>query len=146
MHKMAADVQAAVAVPLLHIADPTAEAIKKQGIHTIALLGTKFTMEQDFYRGRLSDTFHLNVIIPTDSERQIVHDIIYNELCVGVIKKDSKKQYTTIISQLEQRGAQGVILGCTEIGLLVKQHDVTIPIFDTALIHAQAAVDYALSA
>lgn len=146
MHKMAEDVQAAIDIPLLHIADPTAGAIKQQGIATVALLGTRFTMEQDFYKGRLTEQFGLDVLVPNDTERQIVHDVIYNELCLGDIKSDSKQKYLEIISNLQERGAQGVILGCTEIGLLVSQEDTSLPVFDTTLIHARAAVSMALTA
>jgi len=144
MHKMANDVQQGISIPLLHIADPTAQAIKDQGIKKIALLGTKFTMEEDFYKGRLTEKFGLEVITPNDEERQIIHDIIYNELCLGDIKPASKEQYLTIIRHLAERGAEGVILGCTEIGLLVQQEDTDLPVFDTTTIHAHAAVAEAL--
>lgn len=145
MHKMAKEVQAGIAIPLLHIADPTAEVIKKQHITTIGLLGTKYTMEQDFYKGRLIDGFGLKVIVPNDDERQIVNDIIYNELCLGIIKKSSKEKYKKIINNLKARGAQGVILGCTEIMLLIQQTDIELPVFDTTRIHAKTAVSYALN-
>jgi aspartate racemase len=144
MHKMAKDVQEGISIPLLHIADATAEAVKAKGITTIGLLGTRYTMEQDFYKGRLTDEFGLEVIVPDDDERQIVHDIIYDELCLGEIKPASKTKYLQIIRHLEERGAQGVILGCTEIGLLVTQADTELPIFDTTRIHAEAAVSTAL--
>ncbi len=140
MHKMAKDVEKAIAIPLLHIADPTAEAIKAQGLTKVALLGTKYTMEQDFYKGRLIDRFGLGVITPNDTDRQTVHNIIYDELCLGEIKPKSKQQFVEIIKRLERDGAQGIILGCTEIGLLIKQADVTVPVFDTTQIHAIAAV------
>ena len=140
MHKMAKDVEKAIAVPLLHIADPTAEAIKAQGLTKVALLGTKYTMEQDFYKGRLIEKFGLDVITPNDTDRQTVHDIIYNELCLGEIKTQSKRQFVEIIKRLERDGAQGIILGCTEIGLLIKQADVSLPVFDTTQLHAEAAV------
>lgn len=140
MHKMAKDVEKAIAIPLLHIADPTAEAIKAQGLTKVALLGTKYTMEQDFYKGRLIDKFGLGVITPNDTDRQTVHNIIYDELCLGEIKPKSKQQFVEIIKRLERDGAQGIILGCTEIGLLIKQADVTVPVFDTTQIHAIAAV------
>ena len=119
MHKMADDIQNAVSIPVLHIADPTAEAIKAKGLTKIALLGTKYTMEQDFYRGRLIEKHGLEVLIPEDDERQTVHDVIYDELCLGDIKETSKKEYLNIIANLKKRGAQAVILGCTEIGLLI---------------------------
>lgn len=144
MHKMAADVRKGVSIPLLHIADATGEQIKARGITKVGLLGTKYTMEQDFYKGRLIGEFGLDVIVPFKPERQVVHDIIYDELCLGKIKPSSKKKYLEIIGQLETRGAQGIILGCTEIGLLVKQPDTTLPVFDTTRIHAEAAVTLAL--
>ena len=144
MHKMAKAVEEAISIPLLHIADPTAQAIKTQNLTKVALLGTKYTMEQDFYKGRLIDNFGLDVIVPDDADRQIIHDVIYNELCLGNIRTESKKQFIDIIEKLHQDGAQGVILGCTEVGLLIKQEDVTIPVFDTTLVHAVAAVNLAL--
>lgn len=145
MHKMAQEVQEAIAIPLLHIADPTAEIIQAQGITKIALLGTKFTMEHDFYKGRLINNFDLEVITPDEQDRQIIHDIIYDELCLGVVKIDSKKKYQMIIEKLKQQGAEGVILGCTEIMLLIQQADTDLPIFDTTHIHAEAAVAKAIS-
>ena len=145
MHKMAQEVQEAIAIPLLHIADPTAETIQAQGMTKIALLGTKFTMEHDFYKGRLINTFGLEVITPNEQDRQIIHDIIYDELCLGVVKIDSKKKYQMIIEKLKQQGAEGVILGCTEIMLLIQQADTDLPIFDTTRIHAEAAVAKAIS-
>lgn len=145
MHKMAEAVQKVTPLPLLHIADPTGEAINKQGITKVGLLGTKFTMEHDFYKGRLADKFGLKVIVPDSAGRQTVHDVIYRELCLGQIRKDSKDKYLKIIHQLEQQGAEGIILGCTEIGLLVKQEDTSLPVFDTTRIHAQAAVSLALA-
>lgn len=144
MHKMAADVQKAIHIPLLHIADATAAAIHKAGLKTIGLLGTRFTMEQDFYRGRLEKKHNLKVLTPPAAERQMVHDIIYGELCLGQIKTDSREQMIGIVNRLKDAGAQGVILGCTEIGLLIKQKDSTLPLFDTTRIHADAAVEYAL--
>ncbi|MGA2623880.1 MAG: aspartate/glutamate racemase family protein [Bacteroidota bacterium] len=144
MHKMADDVQHSIRIPLLHIADATAEQIQLQNLHTVGLLGTKFTMEQDFYRGRLSEKFGLKVLIPADDEREIVHSVIYDELCLGQTKESSRAEYIRIINNLVNRGAQGIILGCTEIPLLVKQKDVGVPIFDTTTIHAQHAVEVAL--
>jgi aspartate racemase len=144
MHKMATQIQQHISIPILHIADATAEKIRAQGIHKIGLLGTKFTMEEDFYKGRLISHHNLKVNIPSQEERQIVHDVIYRELCLGKIKTASKNRYKEIVSNLIKDGAEGVILGCTEISLLVNQHDISIPIFDTTEIHAQAAVDYAL--
>jgi aspartate racemase len=144
MHKMAKDVQDGISVPLIHIADPTGEAIKAQGITKIGLLGTKYTMEHDFYKGRLVDEFGLKVIIPDKEDRQVVHDIIYDELCLGKIREASRKKYLEVIRKFGEQGAQGVILGCTEIGLLVQQADTSLPIFDTTRIHAEAAVTLAL--
>jgi aspartate racemase len=144
MHKMAEQVQEGVSIPLLHIADATGKAINASGINKIGLLGTKYTMEQDFYKGRLVDKFDLEVITPNEGDRQTVHDIIYDELCLGNIKQSSKEKYLEIIQRLEAQGAQGIILGCTEIGLLIQQNDITLPVFDTTRIHAKAAVDMAL--
>ena len=144
MHRMAEDVQKQIGIPLLHIADATAERIKKQGLSKIGLLGTKFTMEEDFYKGRLIERHGLEILIPDEDERQTVHRVIYDELVLGIIQPASTAKYIEIIDGLIERGAEGVILGCTEIGLLVSQDDVQIPLFDTTLIHATAAVDYAL--
>ena len=144
MHKMAEDIEANINIPLVHIADAVAEEIKKSGLKTVGLLGTKFTMEQNFYRSRIEKKFNIKVIIPNDYERQIVHDIIYNELVVGRIIESSKEEFKKIIKNLELNGAEGVILGCTEIPLLIKQEDCDIPIFDTTTIHAKAAVEMAL--
>lgn len=144
MHKVAEQVQAAVSIPLLHIADPTAHAIRAAGVQRVALLGTRFTMEQDFYRARLEQQHGLQVIVPEQSERDVVHRIIYEELCLGQIKPESKTAYLNIIRQLQTRGAQAVILGCTEISLLVQQTDLDLPLFDTTALHATAAADAAL--
>ncbi len=144
MHRMAQEVQAAVSIPLLHIADPTAEQIKAAGIKRIGLLGTRYTMEQDFYRGRLTDVHGLDVIVPDAADRQIVNRIIYEELVLGIINPDSKAEYLRVVNQLVAQGAAGVILGCTEIGLLIKQADCPVPAFDTTEIHALAAVAAAL--
>ena len=144
MHKVADEVQAAVSIPLLHIADPTAQAIRAAGFQRVALLGTRFTMEQDFYRARLEQQHGLQVIVPEQSERDVVHRIIYEELCLGQIKPESKTDYLSIIRQLQTRGAQAVILGCTEISLLVQQTDLDLPLFDTTALHAMAAADAAL--
>jgi aspartate racemase len=145
MHKMAPEVSAAIDIPLLHIADATASVIKAQHLQTVGLLGTRFTMEGEFYRGKLEKDHGLKVLIPDDKGRESVHRIIYDELVKGVIREESRKAYLDVIADLETRGAEGVILGCTEIPLLVKQEDVSIPIFDTTTIHAQAAVDWALA-
>lgn len=144
MHKMANAVQNAVSIPLIHIADPTAEAVKAQGIDTIGLLGTRFTMEEDFYKGRLMDNHKLNVIIPDDVGCKLVNRVIYDELVLGQIKPGSRTAYIRVIEQLAAQGAQGVILGCTEIGLLIKPEDSPIPVFDTTHLHALAAVNFAL--
>jgi len=145
MHKMADEVEAAIGIPLLHIADATADAIKAQGLSKIGLLGTRFTMEEDFYHGRLVEKHGLEVLIPEAEDREIVHRVIYDELVLGEIKPESREAYKGIIEKLIAEGAQGIILGCTEIGLLIKDGDSPVPIFDTAYIHAVAAVEYALS-
>lgn len=144
MHKMAKEVQDGIAIPLLHIADATGEVIAGKGITKIGLLGTKYTMEHDFYKGRLIEKFGLEVVVPDETDRQTVHDIIYDELCLGVIKEDSKKKYQAIIQKLKAQGAQGVILGCTEIMLLIQQTDSDLQVFDTTRIHAESAVALAL--
>jgi aspartate racemase len=145
MHKMAEQVQQSIGIPLLHIADATAERIQQRGLCRIGLLGTQFTMEGDFYKGRLENKFGLTVIIPNESDRRIVHRIIYAELVVGIINENSRAQYRGIIEKLCQAGVEGIILGCTEIGLLVKQTDSPVPLFDTTQIHAEAAVKFALN-
>ena len=145
MHKMADDVEQAIHIPLLHIADATAEAIKARGLQVVGLLGTKFTMEEDFYRGHLVEKHGLEVLIPNAEDREIVHRVIYDELVLGEIKSESRKQYQRIIEKLIAAGAQGIILGCTEIGLLVKEDDSSVPLFDTTYIHAVSAVALALS-
>jgi aspartate racemase len=146
MHKMAEEVQQAIGIPLLHIADPTAEKVKAEGFTTVGLLGTGFTMEEDFYKGRLAERHGLHVVIPDPAGRKTVNRVIYEELVVGKIVPESKSHYLRIIDDLVRQGAQGVILGCTEIGLLVKQEDSPVPLFDTAHLHAVAAVEYALEA
>ncbi|MBW1838268.1 MAG: aspartate/glutamate racemase family protein, partial [Deltaproteobacteria bacterium] len=127
MHKMAEDVQNHITIPLLHIADVTADKIKSWGMKTVALLGTRFTMEEDFYKDRLIRNYGLEVMLPPTDEMQIVHDVIFNELCVGEIKKSSRKQYVDIMERLMENGAEGIILGCTEIGLLVQDQDCRVP-------------------
>jgi len=144
MHKMADDVQRNIRIPILHIGDVTAEAVKSRSIKKVGLLGTRFTMEQDFYKQRLIGKHGLEVIIPEEKEREDIHGILYNELCLGEIKATSKGVFQKIIAGLEARGAQGIILGCTEIPLLVSQNDYEIPLFDTTTLHARAAVDFAL--
>jgi aspartate racemase len=145
MHKVADDVQAHTRIPILHIADATAQRIKESGINKIGLLGTRFTMEEDFYKGRLIQKYGLDVMIPNAQEREIVHRVIYDELVIGEIRQDSKERYLDIIERLVQGGAEGVILGCTEIGLLIHDGDCRVPLFDTTRIHAIAAVEYALA-
>ena len=144
MHKMAEEVEASISIPLLHIADVTAEGIISSGFKKVGLLGSAFTMEQDFCKGRLIDKYGLEVVIPSQIERQVVDNIIFNELCLGEIKDSSREQLKIIMKNLADNGAQGIILGCTELPLLVKQEDCPVPLFDTTTIHAEAAVEYAL--
>ena len=144
MHKMADDVQDNINIPLLHLVDTTADKIKQNRLKKVGLLGTKFTMEEDFYKGRLMNKYGLDVIIPNENDRQIIHQVIYQELCLGNIKKSSKDQYIEIINKLIESGAEAVILGCTEIPLLIQQEDVKVPLYDTTTIHAEAAVEYSL--
>ncbi|KAK8866991.1 hypothetical protein M9Y10_009960 [Tritrichomonas musculus] len=138
MHKVAPQIQKRIKIPILHIADATAEALIKAGIKKVALLGTKYTMTQDFYKERLISN-GLSVIIPNDKDVERVNNIIYNELCLGIVSNDSRQVYSSIIEQLRSNGAEGVILGCTEIGLLIQQKDSVLPVFDTTKIHAQKA-------
>lgn len=145
MHQMAPAVQDAVTIPLLHIADPTAERIKEAGIRTVGLLGTAFTMEQDFYKGRLAERHDLNVIVPGDEDRATVHRVIYEELVAGQVVPASREAYRAIIARLVDAGAEAVILGCTEIMLLVQPEDSAVPIFDTTTLHAKAAVEMAMA-
>ena len=145
MHKLAPQMEAACDLPLIHIADPVAEAIKDKGLNKIALLGTAFTMEQDFYRGRLSDLHGLEVIVPDTDDRAEVHRVIYDELVSGKVLETSRAAYRDIIARLAARGAQGVILGCTEIMLLIDQSDSAVPLFDTTGLHAAAATRFAFS-
>ncbi|PEC51120.1 aspartate racemase [Bacillus sp. AFS077874] len=144
MHKMAKEVEESVKIPLLHIADATAKDIVNNGIKKVALLGTAFTMEHDFYKGRLIEQFGLDVIVPNEAERKRIHTIIYEELCLGIIKEESKQVYLNIIDHLIEHGAEAVILGCTEITMLISQENCRIPFFDTTRIHAESAVDFAL--
>lgn len=144
MHKVADDIEAASGLPLLHIADATAAQIKQQGINKIGLLGTRYTMEQDFYRGRLTEKHNIEVITPDSADREIINRIIYEELCLGVINDSSRQEYRRIMGKLEQQGVQGIIFGCTEITLLVNAQDAHVPVFDTTAIHATAAAEYAL--
>jgi len=144
MHKVAPQIEQSIDIPLLHIADATAEVLVKKGIKTVGLLGTAFTMEQDFYKGRLSDNYGLTVLVPNATDRAIVHDVIYKELCLGKSLPVSKAEYLRIIKSLANQGAEAVILGCTEIGMLVDQTDTEIELLDTTYIHAQKAVECAI--
>ena len=146
MHRVAPAIEAAVELPLLHIADATARRIQAAGIERVALLGTRFTMEQDFYRGRLEERSDLEVLIPDREARADVHRVIYGELCHGRVDDDSRARFVEIVDSLTARGAEGVILGCTEIGLLIGPDDVSVPTFDTARIHAESAAQRALAA
>lgn len=144
MHKVAPQIEKSINIPLLHIADATAEVIVQEGIKTVGLLGTAFTMEQDFYKGRLSENYGLNVLVPESEDRKVVHRIIYQELCLGKIESNSKAEYLRIIDSLSNQGAEVVILGCTEIGMLVNQEDTEIRLLNTTEIHAEKAVERAL--
>lgn len=145
MHKVADAIEAAVNLPLLHIADATAQAIVAAGCTRVGLLGTRFTMEQDFYKARLADRFGLDVLVPSASQRDDVHRIIYEELCLGQVHATSRRAYRKVMADLVAQGAQAIVLGCTEIGLLVSAADSEVPLFDTMALHAQAAVDWMLS-
>ena len=145
MHKLADAIAASVAIPFLHIADPTAAAIRTAGHQRVGLLGTAFTMEQDFYRGRLAERHGLDVLVPGADDRRIVHDVIYGELVRGVVRRESRDAYRAVIARLVAAGAEAIILGCTEIMLLVDQGDSAVPLFDTTALHAQAAVEQALA-
>ena len=145
MHLVAEGVQKGISIPLLHIADSTADQIKAEDMHRVGLLGTKFTMEREFYRERLKSKHGLEVVIPAEAEREKIHEVIYQELCVGRIEQNSRDSFRQIISGMVEKGAEGVVLGCTEIPLLLKQSDISVPLFDTTRLHAEAAVDFALS-
>jgi aspartate racemase len=144
MHKVAPQIEKSIEIPLLHIADATAQALVQEGIKTVGLLGTAFTMEQDFYKGRLSEKYGLNVQIPDEEDRKFVHETIYRELCLGEIRANARTEFLRIIDALANQGAEGVILGCTEIGMLVNQRDTNVRLFDTTAIHAAKAVEYAI--
>jgi aspartate racemase len=144
MHIMAPDIEKRTGLKVLHIADVTGEEIKRKSIGKVALLGTKFTMEGSFYKKVLKDKHNIDIVIPNDEDREVIHNIIYNELVRGIIKDDSRQKYIKIIDKLVDKGAEGVVLGCTEIPLLIKQKDVSIPIFNTTEIHSKAAVRYAI--
>jgi aspartate racemase len=145
MHKVAADIEAAIPLPLLHIADPTALAIRRAGFSTVGLLGTRFTMEEAFYRGRLLDRHGLKVLVPDTDARARVHRVIYEELCLGRVEAASKQDYRRVMAELVGLGAEAIILGCTEISLLVDASDCSVPLFDTTALHAQAAAEFALA-
>ncbi len=145
MHKVAPQIEQAISIPILHIADSTAQRLLEDGVRKVGLLGTRFTMEQEFYKGRIFKNFGIEVIVPTAEEREDVHAVIYNELCLGTIDSDSRARYLQIIDQLAARGAEAVILGCTEIALLLQQQHTATPLYDTTAIHAQQAVLKALS-
>lgn len=144
MHRFAGAMEAGAGLPLLHIADPTAEAIRADGFTRVGLIGTAFTMEQDFYKGRLTDRHGLDVLIPEAEDRALVHRIIYEELVLGIVREESRAAYAGVIARLIDRGAEAVILGCTEIMLLVRPEDSAVPLYDTTTLHARAAVDRAL--
>ena len=144
MHKTADAIQSGISIPFIHIADPTAARIKMTGLDTVGLLGTRFTMEEDFYTGRLVEKHGLKVLLPPKNDREIVHRIIYEELVLGILREESHAQYVRIMEDLVRQGAQGIILGCTEIGLLVSQPDCAVPLFDTTRLHALAGVEAAL--
>ncbi|MGZ4331905.1 MAG: aspartate/glutamate racemase family protein [Solirubrobacteraceae bacterium] len=145
MHKVASEITAAIEIPFIHIADTTAHAVLKQELSTVGLLATAYTMEQDFYTGRLRDRHGLTVLVPGPPDRRLVHDVIYDELCQGVVSERSRAEYRRIMRDLADRGAEGILLGCTEIDLLVGQADSPVRVFDTTRIHAERAVELALS-
>ena len=143
MHKVVNQIKEKISIPILHIAEMTAEKILEKGLKNIALLGTKYTMEQDFYKSKLIEK-GINVIIPDKNDIEIINEVIYDELCLGTINSDSKKKFLEIVDKLRNKGAEGIILGCTEIGLLIKNEDTDVPLFDTAIIHAEQAAMYSI--
>ena len=143
MHKVVNQIKEKISIPILHIAEMTAEKILEKGLKNIALLGTKYTMEQDFYKSKLIEK-GINVIIPDKNDIEIINEVIYDELCLGTINSDSKKKFLEIVDKLRSKGAEGIILGCTEIGLLIKNADTDVPLFDTAIIHAEQAAMYSI--
>ena len=145
MHKVADAIAGAIDVPFVHIADTTADAVRAAGLRTVGLLATGYTMEQDFYVGRLREAHGLDVLVPGEADRRIVHDVIYDELCVGVVRDESRTEYRRVMRELAGRGAEGILLGCTEIDLLVGHRDTPVPVFDTTRLHAHRAVDLALA-
>jgi aspartate racemase len=145
MHRVADQIAAVVEIPFVHIADTTADAVRAAGLSTVGLLATAYTMEQDFYVGRLERTHGLAVVVPDAEDRRLVHDVIYQELCLGIVKEDSRQAYRRVIGDLVGRGAEGILLGCTEIDLLIGPPDAPVPVFDTTRLHAERAVDLALA-
>ena len=143
MHKVVNQIKEKISIPILHIAEMTAEKILEKGLKNTALLGTKYTMEQDFYKSKLIEK-GINVIIPDKNDIEIINEVIYDELCLGTINSDSKKKFLEIVDKLRSKGAEGIILGCTEIGLLIKNEDTDVPLFDTAIIHAEQAAIYSI--
>ena len=143
MHKVVNQIKEKISIPILHIAEMTAEKILEKGLKNIALLGTKYTMEQDFYKSKLIEK-GINVIIPDKNDIETINEVIYDELCLGTINSDSKKKFLEIVDKLRSKGAEGIILGCTEIGLLIKNEDTDVPLFDTAIIHAEQAAIYSI--
>lgn len=145
MHKVVPQIASSISIPILHIADATAQKLIKNKVTKVGLLGTRFTMEQDFYKGRLTNQFGIDVVVPEEFDREKIHSIIYDELCKGIISEESRLVYVDIINKLKEQGVEGVILGCTEIALLIQQEHSSVPLFDTTAIHAEAAVNLALS-
>ena len=145
MHQVAGDIEAAVDIPLIHIVDPTGEALAHHGVRRAGLLGTRYTMELPFWRERLRDRFGIDLVVPDEADRALVHRVIFDELCVGRIDADSRKQYVAVTERLQDAGAESVIFGCTEIGLLVRPEHVSLPAFDTTALHAAAAVSFSLA-
>jgi len=144
MHKVASQIESAISIPVLHIADATAKMLKADGVSKVGLLGTRFTMEQAFYKKRLTEKFGIEVLVPNPTDRELVHQVIYDELCQGVIKEESREEYLAIVDRLKDAGADAVILGCTEIALLIRQEYTDVPLYDTTIIHANEAVTLAL--
>ena len=145
MHKLAAQIEAAAGIPLLHIAMPTATAIQQAGLRKVGLMGTRFTMEQPFYRDLLQEKYGLELVIPEEAERADIHRVIFDELCVGEVREESRQRYHQIMANLVARGAEGIILGCTEIAMLVSSDAASVPLFDTTTLHARGAVELALA-
>ena len=145
MHKIASEIEAEISIPILHIADATARRLLANGVKKVGLLGTRFTMEQDFYKSRLTENFGIDVVVPNVEDRTVVHDVIYKELCLGEIKASYRTQYLDIVKRLHEQGAQAVIMGCTEITLLIGQQDTQVPLYDTTAIHAEEAVSWSVA-